>query len=354
MKSLFRKNILSMSGYVPGEQPKQKNIIKLNTNENPYPPSPKIKHFLAKVEIDKLRLYPDPLCTELRALLAAKFALAPENIIIGNGSDDILNIITRVCAGENRSIACFDPSYSLYPVLAQMQEAECNLIPLDKNFEMPEIIPKKALNAALFMITRPNAPTGNNFPKEKIREICSQSSGIVVVDEAYADFADDNCLDLLGNHKNLIICRTLSKSYSLAGIRLGFAIADEAIIAQMMKVKDSYNVCRLSQEIAKIAIQDDAHFKRNLSKIRSNRGKLSSALVKMGFRVVSSQANFIFASPPENSEKSAEEIFLELRNKGIFVRYFKGKITENFIRITVGTEEQHNKLLVALSRILNH
>lgn len=354
MKNLFRKNILEMSGYVPGEQPKKKNIVKLNTNENPYPPSPKIKKFLANYDISKLRLYPDPLCDQLRTLLAAKFAVKSKNIIIGNGSDDILNLIVRACCDESkRTLACFEPSYSLYPVLAQIQGANCIKIPLSEKFEIPENIPENAFNAALFMITRPNAPTSNTFPKKTINRICDQSSGIVLIDEAYADFADDNCVDLLKKHKNLIICRTLSKSYSLAGIRLGFAIANEEIISQMMKVKDSYNVCRLTQEIAKIAIADERHFKNNIQKIKNSRQKLIAKLRKIGFYVIDSQTNFIFTSPPENCEKSAENIFTELRHKKIFVRYFKGKLTNKFLRITIGTENENNKLISNLQKIIN-
>ncbi len=344
MKTPFRKEIAGMSGYVPGEQPKERGVVKLNTNENPFPPSPRIKKLLDGFDPTLLRLYPDPECSGLRRVIAAKFAVREANVIVGNGSDDILNIITRCCADKNMPVAFFEPSYSLYPVLARMQGARCIKVPLDGNFSIPRKIPDAALSAPVFMITRPNAPTGNSFPKSRVEEICRKSKGIVFADEAYADFADDNCLDLLGKFNNLIVCRTLSKSYSLAGIRLGFAIASEGIIEQMMKVKDSYNVCRLTQEIAKIAMLDDRHFRKNVGTIRENRENLSAELKKLGFEVVDSQANFVFASPPEDGP-SAHEIYLKLKARRVFVRYFPGERTGRHLRITVGTRDQITRLI---------
>jgi len=351
MKAFFRKNILEMNGYTPGEQPKKQGIIKLNTNENPFPPSPKIKKFLTNFDISKLRLYPDPLCSELRELIAKKFKVKPSNVIVGNGSDDILNIITRCCSDEINPISYFEPSYSLYSVLAKIQAAKCIPIPLEKDFSIPKNIPDEIFKAKLIFITRPNAPSGNNFPKNIIKKICLKAKGIVLIDEAYADFAEDNCIDIAINMDNVIVCRTLSKSYSLAGIRLGFAIASENIISQMMKVKDSYNVCKLTQEIAKIAITDEVYFKKNIKKIIKNRTKLTNDLKDLNFKVIESQTNFLFTSPPEHYKMNAEQIYNYLKNNGIFVRHFKGKTTENYLRITVGTEEENKKLIDKLRLI---
>lgn len=340
-----------MSGYVPGEQPQKSKIVKLNTNENPFPPTPKIKKFLINFDISKLRLYPDSLCSELRKLIAKKFQIKPSNIIVGNGSDDILNIITRCCADETNPISYFEPSYSLYSVLAKIQAAKCIPIPLEKDFSIPRKIPDEIFKAKLIFIVRPNAPSGNNFPKDIIKKICLKAKGIVLIDEAYADFSEDNCIDMAINMDNVVVCRTLSKSYSLAGIRLGFAIANENIISQMMKVKDSYNVCRLSQEIAKIAITDENHFKKNIKKIIKNRTKLIENLKNLNFNVIDSQTNFIFTSPPDNFKLNAEQIYNYLKKNGIYVRYFKGKVTENYLRITVGTEEENKKLIDNLKHI---
>ncbi|HPN85077.1 MAG TPA: histidinol-phosphate transaminase [Victivallales bacterium] len=345
MKSFFRKDILEMSGYVPGEQPKEKGIVKLNTNENPFPPSRKIKKYLSTLDIGILRLYPNPESCELRKIIADKFAVKESNVIVGNGSDDILNMIVRCCTDKKKTMAYFDPSYSLYPVLAEIQGTECVKISLEKDFSIPTEIPRKGLDSSLFMITRPNAPTSNSFPKKRIREICSKSKGIVLVDEAYADFAEDDCIDLLGKYKNLVICRTLSKSYSLAGIRLGFAIASEEIISQMMKVKDSYNVNRISQEIAKIAILDNENFERNINLIKSNRKFLIDSLRKKGFKVIDSQTNFVFAAPPGKSGKNAKETYLHLKKNRVLVRYFPGKTTGKYLRITVGTKLELDKLI---------
>ncbi len=348
MKSFFRKDIEAMSGYVPGEQPHEKNVVKLNTNENPFPPSPRIKKYLSELDIGKLRLYPDPLSCEIRTIIAAKFAMNMENVIVGNGSDDLLNMIIRACTNDKRTMACFEPSYSLYPVLAQIQGTKCLKIPLKKDFSMPLQIQREALDAALFIIARPNAPTGNSFSKRRIEELCETVAGIVLVDEAYVDFAEDNCAELVNKYENIVVCRTLSKSYSLAGIRFGFAMASEKIISQMMKVKDSYNVNRITQEIAKIAILDEKHFQKNLERIKENRQFLTESLRHQGFVLENSQANFVFASPPPNYP-NAQELYLHLKQNGVFVRHFPGEKTKNHIRISIGTKEEIKKMLSFLA-----
>ena len=259
----FRKNIEDMQGYTPGEQPKEKSLIKLNTNENPYPPSPNVLECLKSIDYDKLRLYPDPLSDELRDAITKQYNLKKDNILLGNGSDDILTIAVRSFVGGKKEIGCLEPTYSLYPVLAKIQNAKIVEIPLteEDNFSFPdELLNKNSrlfksiTNAKLFFIARPNAPTGTAFKIEKIEKFCSIFTGIVFIDEAYADFAKDDCLSLVKKYPNIIIGRTLSKSYSLAGIRLGWAIAHKTIIEGMTKVKDSYNVNYITQKLRRSRI----------------------------------------------------------------------------------------------------
>ncbi|MFA6568641.1 MAG: histidinol-phosphate transaminase [Victivallales bacterium] len=343
-KTYFRKNIDGMDGYTPGEQPKDMRYIKLNTNENPYPPSPAVAKTLKSFCSDRLRLYPDPLACELRKTIADIFGLKSENTIVGNGSDDILTIATRAFAGEKDSVACFSPSYSLYPVLAELQGCRCTRIPLkfDGDFAIPANSAGKAKAAKLFYIARPNAPTGTLFPIEEIRKICRKFKGVVFVDEAYADFADDNCVGLLSEFPNLIIGRTLSKSYSLAGLRLGYALASAEIIEGMMKVKDSYNVGMLVQAVAAAALKDRKHFNGTRGRICRTREYLAESLRKKGFTVCDSQSNFVFAAPPDND---GEGLYRRLKKNGILVRYFKGPVTGRYVRITVGTDGEIRTLL---------
>ncbi len=343
-KSYFRKNIDEMDGYTPGEQPRDMKYVKLNTNENPYPPSPAVMKALKSLDAGRLRLYPDPLACELRKTIADIFGLKSESIIVGNGSDDILTITTRAFAGEKDSIACFEPSYSLYPVLAELQGCRCIKIPLgyDGDFYIPSDSAKKANGAKLFYIARPNAPTGTLFPIGEIRKICRNFKGIVFVDEAYADFADDNCVGLLEEFPNLIVGRTMSKSYSLAGLRLGFALASGKIIEGMMKVKDSYNVGMPVQVLATAALKDRKYFNETREKICRTRRYLVKSLLEKGFEVCGSQSNFVFAAPPD---KDGEGVYRRLKKNGVLVRYFKGPVTGRYVRITVGTDKEIRILL---------
>ncbi|MFZ2658614.1 MAG: histidinol-phosphate transaminase [Victivallales bacterium] len=343
-RSYFRQNIDAIDGYTPGEQPRDMKYVKLNTNENPYPPSPAVAKALKSFCSDRLRLYPDPLSCELRKTIADIFGLKSENVIVGNGSDDILTIATRAFAGENDAIASFEPSYSLYPVLAELQGCSCIKIHLkfDGDFSIPANSAEKAEAAKLFYIARPNAPTGTLFPIDEIRKICRKFKGVVFVDEAYADFADDNCVGLLREFPNLIVGRTLSKSYALAGLRLGYALASEKIIGGMMKVKDSYNVGMLVQAIAVAALKDRKYFNETKKKICRTRAFLVESLTGKGFKVCGSQSNFVFASP---ADKDGEGLYRHLKKNGVLVRYFKGPVTGRYVRITVGTDSEIKTLL---------
>ncbi len=340
--SYFRPEIDAIDGYTPGEQPQTPGLIKLNTNENPYPPSPRITALLKSFDTDRLRLYPDPCCQRLRKTIAEIYGCQSDNVLIGNGSDDLLTIIFRSFTDKTRPMACLEPTYSLYPVLADIQGTPCIRIPLTESFALPEDILKVAEPANLLIICRPNAPTGNLFSLDKITKICADFKGIVLIDEAYADFAANNCLELTKKFNHVIVCRTLSKSYSLAGLRLGFAFAHKTIIEGMTKVKDSYNVDMLTQSIAIAALEDQEFFQQNTARVRASRQQLSTALQKLEFDVIPSEANFIFASPPD---RNGEKLFDILRANRILVRYFPGPATGAYVRITIGSESQIDCLL---------
>ncbi|MCP4176929.1 MAG: histidinol-phosphate transaminase [bacterium] len=353
MKSFFRKNIDTMQGYSPGEQPKSNNLIKLNTNENPYPPSPYVAETLKEIYSDTLRFYPNPTSDSLREKIAEIFNLKIENIITGNGSDDILTIILRSFVNENENIVCFEPTYSLYPVLAQIENSNTTKVKLTENFNIPDsffyddfskLCADK--NNKVFFIARPNSPTGNSFNINKIRKICSKFNGIVVIDEAYVDFAEDSCITLINEFKNVIISRTLSKSYSLAGIRLGWAMTNQNLILGMMKVKDSYNVNTITQQLALAALNDQSYLKTNILKVINTRKYLVEKLTELGFTTIDSQSNFIFTSPPK---QNAEGLFNYLRKNSVIVRYFPGKTIGEYLRISIGTNEEI-KLLINLCK----
>ena len=346
MKSYFRPAIDALAGYTPGEQPKIDNLIKLNTNENPYPPSPQVAAAVAEFMSRNLRRYPDPAADRLRDAVAARYGIKRENVICGNGSDDLLTMIFRAFTAPDRPVAVLDPSYSLYPVLAAMQEAPVIRMPLDPaTFELRGRLGELARGANLAMLTRPNAPTGNSLDRAAVEEFCAEFDGIVAIDEAYADFADDNCMEFAAKYDNVLVLRTFSKSYSLAGARLGYAVGHPVLIDGLMKLKDSYNVDMLTQIIGCAAFADEATLNAHVAAIRATRARLAAELKKLGFTVIPSQSNFLFASPPDGD---GERAFGELRRAAVIVRYFPGKITGRFIRISVGTDAEIDRLLEVL------
>jgi len=346
----FREHIMQMAGYTPGEQPfRPDGWIKLNTNENPYPPSPKVKEALLCLSADELRFYPNPTASSLLEVIAGYLGLKKENVIAGNGSDDILTIAIRAFVGEGETLACPDPTYSLYPELSDIQGAVCRKIPLNSDFSLPCNFAEQAQGAKLILIPRPNAPVGTLFPLEAMHKICAEFDGVVLIDEAYADFAEDNCISFVEKYDNVIVSRTLSKSYSLANIRFGFALAPEKLISGMMKVKDSYNVNGITQKIALAALEDRLYFEKTVGKIKTTRERIKNELTKMNFQVCESGANFLFAAPPA---KNASELYSALKENGILVRYFPGERTGDFLRITIGTDDEMNKLLSELKKLL--
>ena len=332
-----------MAGYVPGEQPKIANLIKLNTNENPYPPSPKVVEAMAKFDYARLRRYPDPMFDALRDAVAKKNGVKRENVVCGNGSDDILTMTFRAFTSPENPLACLWPTYSLYNILAQMQGAQVKHVLLDKEtFAFPENALEQAKGANLFIITRPNAPTGNTVKKSVVREICAKFDGAVMFDEAYADFADDNCMDLAKEFDNVLVSRTFSKSYSLAGIRMGYAVGHADLIDGLLKLKDSYNVDMIDQVVSLAAYEDEAYLLENCAKVKQFRAEMTDALRKIGFTVIDSQANCLFAAPPDHD---GEGFFKFLRENAVLVRYFKGDVTGKYVRITLGTPEENARVL---------
>ncbi|MDD3153535.1 MAG: histidinol-phosphate transaminase [Victivallaceae bacterium] len=337
-KDYFRKDIQSMTGYTPGEQPKMERLIKLNTNENPYPPSPKVFEAARSLDCERLRRYPDPLADHLCSAIAELNGCSREQVMAANGSDDVFTIFFRAFVDANHPAAALEPTYSLYKVLAAAQGAKVMPIPLNpEDFSLPEDLAGFTRGANVCIFARPNAPTGNTYDKEIIRRFAENFDGIVMVDEAYADFAADNCMDLALSMPNVLVSRTSSKSYSLAGLRFGYVVGNARLIHGMLKLKDSYNLDRIAQTLAEAAVRDVEYRKSVVAKVLAGRAKLTADLKALGFRVIDSAANFVFAAPPDDD---GEKYFRALRDHAIIVRYFPGAVTGKFVRITVGTPEE--------------
>jgi histidinol-phosphate aminotransferase len=347
--SYFRPAIDAMTGYVPGEQPKSGiKIVKLNTNENPYPPSPKAMEVLQNIDADLLRRYPDPFAHEFCQAVSDVLGVPTDWIIVGNGSDDILNVLVRACAeGHDRSVVYPMPTYVLYPTLAAMQPAAVIEIPYPENFQLPIAELVKA-NGAITFIACPNAPSGHLVPLDDLRELARQVSGIVAIDEAYVDFAESSALPLVEEFENVIVLRTLSKGYALAGLRLGFGIANPKLLAGLFKVKDSYNIDAIAIAVGAAAMRDQEYLKACAAKVKISRAKLTIDLRNLGFKVIESHGNFVLATPPLGN---AEAIYLALKERGILVRYFKQPRLNDKLRITVGTDRQNQELIEALGKI---
>lgn len=346
----FRANIEAMAGYVPGEQPRGRTFIKLNTNECPYPPSPAAIAALQAIASDRLARYPDPVATACREAIAQVHQLPGADwVLAGNGSDDILTIAVRSFVDQGGTLATPHPSYSLYPILADIQGATTRTIPLQDDFSLPPDLVAQAGEASLLFIPRPNAPTGNAYPLEAMRAICADFSGVVLIDEAYADFSDTSCLDFVRDFPNVLVSRTLSKSYSLASIRFGYAVGQPELIGGMMKVKDSYNINLLTQAVAEAAIRDQDHMRANVARIRATRSRVAKALTEAGFTVCPSAANFLFTKPPIPADTYVQG----LRDAGILIRYFSGPRTGDYVRITIGTDEEMDTFLTATQQLLH-
>jgi len=351
MSYRFRSNIGAILGYVPGEQPREGDFIKLNTNENPYPPSPRVLSALRKAVDRSLRLYPEPLSDSLRSAAAAIYGVRPQNLLVGNGSDELLSILMRCFVGAHDRVFHPEPTYSLYDTLIAIQEGVRVAIPYPADFSLPEELFSQT--AALTFVCNPNSPSGTLLPLDAIARLARTISGVLVVDEAYIDFADSesvSAISLLESHPNTVVLRSFSKSFSLAGMRIGLAFAAEEIITGMNKVKDSYNVNRLSQIAATEGLGDLAWMRRNVRRIQSSRKKLTAALKKMRFQVYPSQANFVMTRRDGENQKGLYE---ELKRRRILVRYFDQPGLHDCLRITVGAPGDVKTLLEQMAAIGN-
>jgi histidinol-phosphate aminotransferase len=343
---LMRNAIAGMRGYVPGEQPAEGGYLKLNTNENPYPPSPRVAEALA-AEAGRLRLYPDPKASRLRALIASYCGVAPEEVLVGNGSDELLTIAVRTFADAGALVASPDPTYTLYRTLCEIQGARYVPVPYRDDYSLnPDLVPAKA---RLVFIANPNSPSGTLLPEETLAAVAKAISGVLVVDEAYADFARTNAAGLLKGRRNVVILRTLSKSFSLAGLRVGYALADRGIVAGFEKVKDSYNVGRLAIAGGLAAIEDAAWMRENVRRVVATRKRLAARLAALGFFVFPSEANFVLT---RISSYPARQIYEHLKKRRILVRYYDTPRLGDCLRISVGTDEEIERLLEQIAEII--
>lgn len=363
LKKLIRPLVHKLHAYVPGEQPKIKGLIKLNTNENPYPPAPRVLKIARAAVDERLRLYPNPSAENLRFKLAKLHRCKPENIIVGNGSDEVLALAVRTFVEPARSkgkaqspksvVQFFTPSYSLYPVLADTHGAIMNAVPLNADFSLPDIAKlqrsrKWDFNAALTLVTTPNAPSGRGYPTRQLEKLCAAQNGVVILDEAYVDFARENALKLALKYPHVIVARTFSKAYSLCFQRVGYFVGHPELIAALHKMRDSYNVNGLGQIAAEATLDHLDYYRANFRKIIATREQLSRDLTKLGFRVLPSQTNFILAKPPLFP---AQDWLQKLRDRKILVRWFSAPEVSDYLRITIGTAAEAAALAHTAQRL---
>jgi histidinol-phosphate aminotransferase len=344
--SYLRENVERMEGYTPGFQPAGEGWVKLNTNENPFPPSPKVIAALREAVDGKIRLYPDPLADRVREKIAEVCRVEKDCVIVGNGGDEVLAMAARAFLGEGQTLLMTRPSYTLYRVLGEIQGARVIEIPLEGDFSLPKRIFSE--KAALTFISNPNPPSGFLYEKGEMERLCKETGGVVMIDEAYVDFAKSDCLDLAGKYDNVLIARSMSKFMAMAGLRVGFGIGDRGLVRGMMKVKDSYNVNRLSQVAAVAALDDLDYYAAKAKEVCRERENLTKRLRELGWQVFPSQANFIFAVPVG---LTAKDMYEELFNRKILVRYFDTPETKDGLRITIGSPDENRRLLEAIRAV---
>lgn len=342
-----RRCVQQMQGYVPGKQPDGTGYVKLNTNENPYPPSPRVLEALREAANDGLRLYSDPLALRLRQTAARLYGCQVDEVIAGNGSDDILTILCRTFLEPGDTVTTVAPSYGMYSVLSKVQDAIYGAIPMGPDYTLPADLARD--DAKLVFIVNPHAPTGVLFPRQELRAFLERTRSIVVIDEAYADFAGESAIEFLPEYPHLIVVRTFSKAYALAGMRLGLGLARRELVAQMMKVKDPYNLDRLAIVAGCTALEDQAWLQATTARIIRTRTRLVQALTDMGLHVPPSRTNFVFPRLPDGR---AAEIHEQLEARRILVRYFPAPPTADFLRVTVGTDAEVDAFVQALRELL--
>ena len=347
MSTFLRPNIRAMAGYLPGEQPRGGEFIKLNTNENPFPPSPRVFEAIRQTLTgDRLRKYPDPSGAAFRQTAGRILGVDPDSILIGNGSDDLLTIATRAFVPEAGLVVSPTPSYVLYRSLAEIQGARFQTVPYLDDWQFPD--PWPIGQASLTFIANPNSPSGTMVALPALRRLVDALAGPLILDEAYVDFADRHGLELAQTGK-VIVTRSLSKSYSLAGIRFGYAVADPALVRELIKVKDSYNCDVLSLAAAAAALEDQEYLQSTRTKILATRSRLSREMQKLGFAVCPSQANFIWC---RRSDRPVKPLYEELKRRLILVRYMAYEGYGDGLRISVGTDAETDRLLEELRRLV--
>lgn len=357
MKRFERDNISRMEGYVWGEQPADERTIKLNTNENPWPPGPAVARALAEFDPARLRRYPPPWADAFRRAAAELAGVTPDHVIATNGGDELLRLLFTTFLAPGTPLATTRPSYSLYPVLAAVQDCPVVEVPMNDDFELPTKLAERAnaAGAGITALVNPHAPSGRLFPAAEIAALADALDGILLVDEAYVDFVDPalghDAVALVRERDNLVLLRTLSKGYALAGLRLGYGIGAPGLIAPMLtKTRDSYNVDAIAQELAIAALADQDWARDNRARVRAERERLAAELARLGFDSPPSQTNFLFARVPEGCR--ARELKEGLRDAGVLVRHFDSPGLDDRLRISVGTPEEDDILLSHLARLV--
>jgi len=349
---MFSDRVKRLVPYTPGEQPQDRKYLKLNTNENPYPPSPGIKALLERFDIERLRLYPDPRSDRLREKLGLRYGLNKEQVFVSNGSDEALSFCFYAFFGSEKGNLLFPQiTYSFFPVYCSFYNIAYETIPLNEDFTIDVTKFIERIGSGV-VLANPNAPTGIGLPIENITHLLENypQEKVVVIDEAYVDFGAQSAAGLIREHPNLAVVRTFSKSMSLAGLRLGFVLASETLVSTLFTVKDSFNsypVDTLSQMIGEAALSDEGHFQTVTEAIMSVRRDFSAALLDLGWSVLPSSANFVFA---RKRGLSGKEVYLELKKRGILVRYFDGERTKDFVRITIGTKEDMERFILEVRK----
>jgi histidinol-phosphate aminotransferase len=346
----FLDNIEAMEGYVPGEQINDADVIKLNSNENPYPPSPKVLAAIAAAATAGLRRYPEPASDTLRAAAARVYGVGVDHVIAGNGSDELLSMLMRCFVGPGDRVAYATPTYSLYDTLVDIQGGTRATVRYADDFAIPPALARQ--RAAVTFLCNPNAPSGTLVSRAAVARLARRVRGILVVDEAYVDFADSkdaSCIPLVHRHDNVIVLRTFSKSFSLAGLRIGLAFASKEIVNGMMKVKDSYNLNRVSAVAATAALRDLAWMNRNVRRIQRSRASLSAALERLGFQVYPSQTNFVLA---RRANVEMQRVQRELKAQRILIRHFDVPGLQDCLRISIGTPAETTAVIGALKAAL--
>jgi histidinol-phosphate aminotransferase len=347
MSQFIRPTIRAMAGYAPGEQPRDGQFVKLNTNENPYPPSPRVLEAIRTAATgDRLRRYPDPLGSHFRQTAARVHGVDPDAILIGNGSDDILTVVTRAFVPEGGLVVALTPSYILYRTLAELQGARCEEIPFTADWHLPD--PWPVPRAQLTFVPNPNSPSGTAIPLTALERLAEQLHGPLVLDEAYVAFANADGMTL-ANRPNVIVTRSLSKSHGLAGIRFGYAVANPDVIRELVKVKDSYNCDVLSLAAAAAALEDAEYLSATRAKVLATRERLARQLGQLGFDVCPSQANFVWC---QRSDRPVKPIYEELKRRMILVRYMQFPGYGDGMRISIGTDAEIDRLLAELRQII--